>query len=67
MSREAMAQLPGKPLVKKYIDKHGTARRVGIPDRLKESQLLGNLFQSHVQKKCGSKDHIFHLDLGLPC
>ena len=47
MSREDMAQLPGKPLVKKYIDKNGKARRVGIPDRLKESQLLGNLFQYH--------------------
>ena len=32
--------------MKKYIDKNGKARRVGIPDRLKESQLLGNLLIS---------------------
>ncbi len=55
MSREAMQQLPGKPLVKKYIDKNGTARRVGIPDRLKESQLLGNICFNIISKNIAQK------------
>ena len=41
MSREAMQSLPGQSLVKKYHDKNGKLRRVGIPARLKESQSLG--------------------------
>lgn len=41
MSRKALQQLPGASLVKKYIDKGGKQRRVGIPDRLKQSQCLG--------------------------
>ena len=40
MSRTAMQALPGQSLVKKYHDKHGKLRRVGIPARLKESQYL---------------------------
>ena len=65
MSREDMAQLPGKPLVKKYVDKNGKARRVGIPDRLKESQPLGNLFEYHFKKKISLKRCFISLQFGL--
>ena len=41
MTKLAMQSLPGKALVKKYIDKRGQRRHVGIPDRLKKSQLHG--------------------------
>ena len=42
MSRADMAKLPGRdnPLVKKYLDKAGKRRHVGIAHRLKESQFL---------------------------
>ena len=42
MTRSAMQLLPGKPLVKKYIDKSGKKRHVGIPDRLRSSQYPGS-------------------------
>lgn len=41
MTGEAMRALPGDALVKKYIDKQGNQRRVGIPEKLKQSQWLG--------------------------
>ena len=40
MSRESMQSLPGSALVRKYIDKRGQNRRVGIPSKLKQSQFL---------------------------
>lgn len=40
MSREALSALPGGPLVRKYTDKNGVARTVGLKDKLKASQLL---------------------------
>ena len=42
MSREALRALPGssKGLVKKYVDKSGRKRHVGVPSRLKSSQWL---------------------------
>ena len=45
MSRDAMKSLPGDALVKKYHDKNGKPRRVGIPDKLKASQCLSCIFQ----------------------
>lgn len=46
MSREAMKCLPGARdgLVKKYIDKQGQPRRVGISEKLKASQCLDSLY-----------------------
>ena len=42
MSREALRMLPGSSngLVRKYIDKAGKRRHVGVPSRLKGSQRL---------------------------
>lgn len=42
MSRAAMQALPGTALglVRKYIDKSGKKRMVGVPERLKSSQPL---------------------------
>ena len=48
MSRAAMQSLPGQSLVKKYHDKNGKLRRVGIPARLKESQCLSCKLQHAV-------------------
>ena len=42
LTKAAMQSLPGKPLVKKYIDKAGRKRHVGIPDRLRQSQQLAS-------------------------
>lgn len=55
MSRKAMQQLPGAPLVKKYIDKSGKQRRMGIPERLKQSQFLGWKKQPVCSKVFGFK------------
>ncbi len=43
MTREALRALPGsnQGLVKKYIDKNGKKRHVGVPSRLKRSQPFG--------------------------
>ena len=41
MTREEMLKLPGGPLVKKYHDRHGQKRCVGIKDKLKQSQSFG--------------------------
>ena len=38
MSRSSMLQLPGEPLVRKYVDARGVQRHAGIPDKLKNSQ-----------------------------
>ena len=40
LPKEIMKNLPGKPLVKRYIDKQGKKRHVGIPETLRKSQLL---------------------------
>ena len=50
MSREAQSAKEVK-LVRKYIDKQGVKRHVGIRDQLKSSQILSNMiwfFQSQV-------------------
>ena len=50
MSREAQSAKEVK-LVRKYIDKQGVKRHVGIRDQLKSSQILSNIiwfFQSQV-------------------
>ena len=52
LSREALRSLPGSTqgLVKKYIDKSGKRRHVGVPSRLKRSQYLlaTKLYTLHV-------------------
>ena len=50
MSREALRMLPGssKGLVRKYIDKAGKRRHVGVPDKLKGSQCLAECIACHV-------------------
>lgn len=40
MTKAEMQSLPGGPLVKKYKDKAGMNRQVGIRDKLKASQCL---------------------------
>lgn len=40
MSKARRVQLPGKPLVKKYVDASGKKRYAGIPQALKASQTL---------------------------
>lgn len=56
LSREVLRSLPGSQhgLVRKYIDKKGRRRHVGVPDRLKSSQRFGCNFTflvHGVQKK----------------
>ena len=41
MTREAMRALPGEPLVKKYTDRQGVKRCVGLKEKLKSSQYMG--------------------------
>ena len=41
MTREALRALPGGPLVKKYKDKNGVNRCVGLKDKLRASQSFG--------------------------
>ena len=41
LSREQLSALPGGHLVKKYTDRLGVKRMVGIKNKLKSSQLLG--------------------------
>ncbi len=41
MTKQAMAALPGGPLVKKYVDRNGVKRCVGLKEKLKASQLIG--------------------------
>ena len=43
MSREAMLQLKGEPLVRKYVDRNGVKRCVGLKDKLKASQILSHI------------------------
>ena len=43
LSRSDMLQLPGEPLVRKYVDARGIKRHAGIPDKLKNSQYLGSM------------------------
>lgn len=43
LSRRDLLQIGGKPLVRKYVDKRGVARHVGISDSLKASQCLGDV------------------------
>jgi hypothetical protein len=38
MSRDQLRALPGGPLVRKYQDKNGVNRCVGLKDKLKSSQ-----------------------------
>lgn len=42
MTRAALQALPGAEhgLVRKYMDKNGKRRHVGVPDRLRSSQCL---------------------------
>lgn len=49
MTREAMRSLPGGPLVKKYLDKNGVKRCVGLKDKLKSSQPFGLGFSSFLK------------------
>ena len=53
MTKDKMLKLGGKPLVKKYIDKYGRRRHVGIPENLRNSQNLGSCSQSkHTETIC---------------
>ena len=52
MGREELRSLKGAPLVKKYEDRNGVKRCVGIKDRLKASQLPGALFGKRFMGFC---------------
>jgi hypothetical protein len=65
MSREALRMLPGssKGLVRKYIDKAGKRRHVGVPSRLMGSQRLVEIIacQSRLNLHCVSVLPMFQL------
>lgn len=52
LSREVLRSLPGSAngLVRKYIDKKGRRRHVGVPERLKISQRLGCNFTFYIHR-----------------
>ena len=52
MSKEAMRALPGGPSVRKYTDRNGVARTVGLKDKLKASQLLEQISSGVVVQTC---------------
>ena len=59
LSREVLRNLPGSSngLVKKFIDKKGRRRHVGVPERLKASQHFGCNFTFHGMQK-NRKSHV---------
>ena len=51
MTREALKALPGGPLVRKYVDRHGVKRCTGLKEKLKQSQYLWLHYVSYIKAR----------------